>query len=59
MGKPVAFFDKYSRGAKDYYTLAKEVILLERQQSEAETVSQSESAPQKVTETKEEVVSES
>ena len=30
-GKPVAFFDKYSRGSKDYYTLAKEVILLHRQ----------------------------
>lgn len=28
MGKPVAFFDKYSRGSKDYYTLAKELILL-------------------------------
>jgi chromosome partitioning protein len=26
MGKPVAFFDKYSRGSKDYYTLAKELI---------------------------------
>ena len=28
LGKPVAFFDKYSRGAKDYHTLAKEIILL-------------------------------
>jgi chromosome partitioning protein len=30
-GKPVAFFDKYSRGSKDYYTLAKEIILLDNQ----------------------------
>ena len=36
-GKPVAFFDKYSRGAKDYYTLAKEVILLDRQEEDAST----------------------
>jgi len=34
MGKPVAFFDKYSRGSKDYYTLAKEVILLDKLQKE-------------------------
>lgn len=26
MGRPVSFYDKYCRGSKDYYTLAKEII---------------------------------
>jgi len=30
MGKPVAFFDKYSRGSKDYHTLSKEIIFLDK-----------------------------
>ena len=34
MGKPVAFYDKYCRGSKDYNTLAKEIIMLEKQQQE-------------------------
>ncbi len=38
MGKPVAFFDKYSRGSKDYYTLAKELLLIEKQENEPEEV---------------------
>jgi len=29
-GKPVIAYDKYCRGAKDYYTLAKELIALEK-----------------------------
>ena len=33
-GKPVAFYDKYSRGSKDYYTLAKELILINKQEGE-------------------------
>ena len=36
-GKPVAFFDKYSRGSKDYYTLAKEVILLHKREEDGGT----------------------
>jgi hypothetical protein len=35
VGKPVVFFDKYCRGAKDYHTLAKELILLDKQEIEA------------------------
>ncbi|MBN1870765.1 MAG: AAA family ATPase [Candidatus Omnitrophica bacterium] len=31
-GKPVAFFDKYCRGSKDYYSLAKELLLLEKKE---------------------------
>jgi hypothetical protein len=48
MGKPVAFFDKYSRGAKDYYTLAKEMILSERQEGQAENVGASEKVLQQI-----------
>jgi len=43
MGKPVAFFDKYSRGSKDYFTLAKELIFLDKQESDEEGISESES----------------
>jgi chromosome partitioning protein len=39
MGKPVAYFDKYSRGAKDYFTLAKELILLAKQEAGGEDIS--------------------
>lgn len=46
MGKPVAFFDKYSRGSKDYFTLAKELIFLTKQEDEQEDTFESESAPQ-------------
>jgi len=46
MGKPVAFFDKYSRGSKDYYTLAKELIFLTKQEDEEEDASESESVAQ-------------
>jgi len=46
IGKPVAFFDKYSRGSKDYYTLAKEIILLDKQADEVEESQEAESVPQ-------------
>ncbi|MCK4883161.1 MAG: AAA family ATPase [Candidatus Omnitrophica bacterium] len=36
-GKPVAFFDKYSRGSKDYHTLSKEMILINKQEGEEES----------------------
>jgi len=55
MGKPVAFFDKYSRGSKDYYTLAKELIFLGKQEGDGEGISESESISQVE---KEEVVAE-
>jgi len=32
-GRPVAFFDKYCRGSKDYHSLAKEIILLTDQEA--------------------------
>jgi len=41
MGKPVAFFDKYSRGSKDYFTLAKELIYLGKQEEDEKDVSES------------------
>lgn len=44
-GKPVAFFDKYCRGSKDYYTLAKELLLLEKQETEARAAPEPESVP--------------
>ena len=34
MGMPVSCFDKYCRGSKDYYTLSKEIISLERKEKE-------------------------
>jgi len=47
MGKPVAFFDKYSRGSKDYYTLAKELIYLSKSAvDEQKDGVESKSAPQ-------------
>ncbi|MCD4779289.1 MAG: AAA family ATPase [Candidatus Omnitrophica bacterium] len=36
MGQTVSCFDKYCRGSKDYYTLSKEIISLERQEKEQE-----------------------
>jgi len=39
-GKPVAFFDKYSRGSKDYFTLAKELIYLNKQEDGEADISQ-------------------
>jgi len=48
MGKPVAFFDKYSRGSKDYYTLAKEMIFLDKQENQTDDASESETDPQQV-----------
>ena len=50
-GKPVAFYDKYSRGSKDYYTLAKELLLVEKQENEVEEPSETESVPQEAAET--------
>jgi len=44
MGKPVAFFDKYSRGSKDYFTFAKELILLTKQEDGQEDAFKAESA---------------
>ena len=35
MGQTVSVYDKYCRGAKDYFTLAKEIISLERKVEEA------------------------
>ena len=34
MGKPVSSYDKYCRGSKDYFTLAKEIIFIETKGSE-------------------------
>jgi len=34
MGKPVSSYDKYCRGSKDYFTLAKEIIFREKQEQE-------------------------
>jgi len=48
MGKPVAFFDKYSRGSKDYYTLAKEMILLDKREGQTGDVPESEEGPQQI-----------
>lgn len=58
MGKPVAFFDKYSRGSKDYYTLAKELIFLVKQEGETDAKPEPEikAAPQKVIKVEEKVV---
>ena len=61
-GRPVAFFDQYSRGSKDYYTLAKELLLIEKQEreegapGEKEVPAESEPAPQEVTQTEEVVL---
>ena len=61
-GKPVAFFDKYSRGSKDYYTLSKELLLIEKQEREGmdpveeEAPFESEPASQEVTQTEEVVL---
>ena len=33
MGQTVAFYDKYSRGSKDYFTLSREIILAEKGQA--------------------------
>ena len=58
-GQPVAFFDKYSRGSKDYYTLAKELLLIGRRGSEESAPAQEEApfelepAPREVTRTDE------
>ncbi|MCK5014453.1 MAG: AAA family ATPase [Candidatus Omnitrophica bacterium] len=58
-GQPVAFFDKYSRGSKDYYTLAKELLLIEKQEKEEEApkeeeaYSEPEPAPQEAPQTEE------
>ena len=46
MGKPVAFFDKYSRGSKDYFSLAKELIYLIKQADEQEDAAEPRSTPQ-------------
>ncbi|HLF17361.1 MAG TPA: AAA family ATPase [Candidatus Omnitrophota bacterium] len=32
MGKPVSSYDKYCRGSKDYFTLAKEILFLEKKE---------------------------
>ncbi|MCA9409517.1 MAG: AAA family ATPase [Candidatus Omnitrophica bacterium] len=40
MGKPVAFYDKYCRGSKDYYTLAKELIFEDKQTGAIDEVKQ-------------------
>jgi len=34
MGKPVSSYDKYCRGSKDYFTLAKEMIFIEKQEED-------------------------
>lgn len=34
MGKTVSAYDKYCRGSKDYYSLAKELILLDKRQNQ-------------------------
>ncbi|MCA9393249.1 MAG: AAA family ATPase [Candidatus Omnitrophica bacterium] len=36
MGKTVSTYDKYCRGSKDYFSLAKELLLIEKQELEAE-----------------------
>ena len=36
LGKPVSAYDKYCRGSKDYFSLAKELITIEKTQT-AET----------------------
>ena len=33
MGQPVSSYDKYCRGSKDYFTLAKEIIFIESQEA--------------------------
>jgi len=37
VGKPVALYDKYCRGSKDYNTLAKEIFLLQKPKETKET----------------------
>ncbi|MCB9720791.1 MAG: AAA family ATPase [Candidatus Omnitrophica bacterium] len=44
MGKTVSTYDKYCRGSKDYFSLAKELLLIEKQELEAED-SAEEAAP--------------
>ncbi len=49
MGKPVSSYDKYCRGSKDYYSLAKEMISIEAQEErrleEAQETAQEEDEP--------------
>jgi len=37
MGRPVVYYDKYCRGSKDYYSLAKELLAREKEEEEKET----------------------
>lgn len=47
MGQTVVLYDKYSRGSKDYYTLAKELILQEKTSAQAaQGHSQAQAAPE-------------
>lgn len=46
MGRPVVFYDKYSRGSKDYHNLSKELILLYEGKKEIETKPAPVSRPQ-------------
>jgi hypothetical protein len=55
LGKPVAFYDKYSRGSKDYYTLAKELLLMGKTQDEPEVVSATEAELKEVAQIEEDV----
>jgi chromosome partitioning protein len=51
MGKPVSTYDKYCRGSKDYFTLAKEIILIEKLESEqSETQQREQTAVEKLAE---------
>jgi len=45
MGKTVSSYDKYCRGSKDYFTLAKEMIFLEKQENEQSEEPEAEFTP--------------